>query len=395
MKKLLLTFILFFSFLFACTSAVISGKATPDGRPLLWKHRDTGTLENKLVHVRTPAYDFTGVVNANDSLNREIWMGVNEKGFAIMNTASYNINEGVSADLGEDQEGLFMREALEKCADMEDFEQLLKASSGEWGIAANFGVIDAAGNAAYFETGYFDYRKYDANDPAAAPEGYLIRTNFSFSGGSEEGVGYIRYEATRDLFKAQKSFTPEFLIREATRNLDHGALKTHLENMHLPRHAGDRTLAGFQDYIPRYWSASVLVVQGVRPDEDPQNSLLWPVTGFPLTAMATPVCFRSADRLPEVISPDEGVPFMTASALELKSDLFPREHDDHENYIDVARLKNRRKNGYLQIIMKKENAILDRFETIRHSRDPGEIHAYYEWVDDYVREVYEEILSKR
>ena len=25
----------------ACTSAVISGKVTPDGRPLLWKNRDT------------------------------------------------------------------------------------------------------------------------------------------------------------------------------------------------------------------------------------------------------------------------------------------------------------------------------------------------------------------
>ena len=24
----------------ACSSVVISGKVTPDGRPLLWKHRD-------------------------------------------------------------------------------------------------------------------------------------------------------------------------------------------------------------------------------------------------------------------------------------------------------------------------------------------------------------------
>ena len=32
----------------ACTSAIITGKATPDGRPLLWKHRDTGTLDNRI-----------------------------------------------------------------------------------------------------------------------------------------------------------------------------------------------------------------------------------------------------------------------------------------------------------------------------------------------------------
>ena len=32
----------------ACTSAVISGRATKSGRPLLWKHRDTGEENNKI-----------------------------------------------------------------------------------------------------------------------------------------------------------------------------------------------------------------------------------------------------------------------------------------------------------------------------------------------------------
>jgi hypothetical protein len=30
--------------IFPCTVAVVSGKATPDGRPLLWKNRDTSSL---------------------------------------------------------------------------------------------------------------------------------------------------------------------------------------------------------------------------------------------------------------------------------------------------------------------------------------------------------------
>ena len=49
MKKIIVILITLFSITFACTSAVISGSATVDGRPLLWKHRDTGSLENKLV----------------------------------------------------------------------------------------------------------------------------------------------------------------------------------------------------------------------------------------------------------------------------------------------------------------------------------------------------------
>ena len=36
----------------ACTSAVVSGKATPDGRPLLWKNRDTGYLRNHVAYVK-------------------------------------------------------------------------------------------------------------------------------------------------------------------------------------------------------------------------------------------------------------------------------------------------------------------------------------------------------
>ena len=29
-----------------CTTAVVSGSATPDGRPLLWKNRDTDEANN-------------------------------------------------------------------------------------------------------------------------------------------------------------------------------------------------------------------------------------------------------------------------------------------------------------------------------------------------------------
>ena len=32
---------------YACSSVVISGKVTPDGRPLLWKHRDSDYLQNR------------------------------------------------------------------------------------------------------------------------------------------------------------------------------------------------------------------------------------------------------------------------------------------------------------------------------------------------------------
>lgn len=393
MKRIFVILITLFTITFACTSAVISGSATVDGRPLLWKHRDTGSLENKLVFISEKGYDFMGIANVKDPESKDIWMGVNEKGFAIMNTASYNINEGLTCDVEDDQEGLFMRLALETCANAADFEHLLTVSSGKWGVAANFGVIDAEGNAAYYETGYYDFTKFDATDPETAPEGYLIRTNFSLTGKGDNGVGYIRYDATTKLFGGQDKFSPEFILKEATRNMDHGLLENDYSTIKLPRNSDDKTLIDFQDYVVRYSSASVLVVQGVLPGEDPKNAILWPIVGFPLTAMVTPVFY--GEDIPEVLTTnDTEAPFMPAASLKLKDELFPVVFDDKENYIDVAKLKNRQRTGYRQVLEKAEEVILDKFEELGPGADPKAIEKYYDWLDNYVFEVYEPLLPE-
>ena len=55
-----------------CTLAVISGKAARNGRPLMWKNRDTSTLDNKLMSLRGPKYAFTAVVDAGDADGAEV-----------------------------------------------------------------------------------------------------------------------------------------------------------------------------------------------------------------------------------------------------------------------------------------------------------------------------------
>ena len=95
----------------ACTSAVISGRATKSGRPLLWKHRDTGTEWNHIEHFKGPRFAFTGLVNSEDAERKEVWAGANERGFAIMNTASYNMKPDSLKYLPE-REGEVMKQAL-------------------------------------------------------------------------------------------------------------------------------------------------------------------------------------------------------------------------------------------------------------------------------------------
>ena len=65
-----LPFILCLSLLQAaeeCTTAVFAGKATVDGRPLLWKNRDTSDENNEVVFISGGTYDVLALINAGQT----------------------------------------------------------------------------------------------------------------------------------------------------------------------------------------------------------------------------------------------------------------------------------------------------------------------------------------
>jgi penicillin V acylase-like amidase (Ntn superfamily) len=201
---LTILFSLYFLFVgnsYSCTTAVISGKATEDGRPLLWKLRDTDYLENyvKQFPATDGKYAFIGLINSIDTLANEVWGGNNEVGFAIMNSASFNVNLEDSVKT-KSQPGFFMKKALEICKTLEDFEKLLDNTAKPMGLAAHFGVIDANGGAAFYEVNNYTWTKYDANDPKVAPKGYILRTNFSETGKPNIGYGFVRLQTAQELF---------------------------------------------------------------------------------------------------------------------------------------------------------------------------------------------------
>ena len=112
------------------------------------------------------------------------------------------------------------RKALRVCKTVQDFEHFLDTLPRPMRVEANFGVIDAYGGAAYYETNNERYYKKDANDPNLAPEGYLIYTNFSFEGRTDEGKGYVRYENAKKIFKEMRDggFTPQRIFQQASRS---------------------------------------------------------------------------------------------------------------------------------------------------------------------------------
>ena len=71
MKKIILAILATFavSGAYACTSAIVSGKNTVNGRPLLWKHRDTGEENNKVERIaaKDGKMEYIGLYNASDT----------------------------------------------------------------------------------------------------------------------------------------------------------------------------------------------------------------------------------------------------------------------------------------------------------------------------------------
>ena len=353
--------------IFSCTSAVVSGRATPDGRPILWKHRDSSCPRNALRHFKGDRYSFTGIVNADSTYSSQIWIGINEAGFSIMNTASYNLLSKQDY-MGEmDREGLFMAEALGRCSTVSEFEEMLENTNGSRGVEANFGVIDAEGGAAFFEAGPLKFMKYDATDPGTVPAGYLIRTNFSFAGDSTKGYGYIRYRTISDLFMQEyfekRNISVEFIIQGATRCLKHSLLELDLYDRPLPADSDDRRIIPFNDYIPRSSSVSSMVVQGVRPGEDPELAVMWTILGFPLVAPVFPLLNGTVD-IPEILSTEMGETApLNAHALRMKGRCFPVSIGSGHRYLDLAVLLNESGKGLLQQVLE-----IDR-ETIRETED--------------------------
>lgn len=311
----------------ACTSAIVSAKASKTGRPLLWKNRDTGTEHNfvEKVEAKDGNYAYVALYNGGDSTLRDAWLGMNEVGFAIMNTASYNLAPD-TAKL-KDQEGYVMSLALQKCRTLADFETLLDTISKPMGVQANFGLIDASGDGAYYETDDFTYKKYSLAD---AENGVLVRTNYSYSGEKDGGYGYIREDNAWYLLEPYiKSQSVEACVftDEISRSFYHSLKGRDVQ-------LGDDRWVVDQDYIPRRTTSASVVIEGIVPGEDPGLYIMWTEIGYPPCSYTIPVMI---DSVPEELRPHgkEWRSPLCNDIIKKKRSVFSVKRGSGKHYIDM------------------------------------------------------------
>lgn len=366
MKKLLALILisLLSADIFACTSAIFTGKCTKDGRPLMWKNRDTGELNNRLEYFKGKKYTFVGLVNS-PSKGGEVWAGSNEAGFCIMNTASYNLAIPEEKDL-QDGEGEVMFKALGICRTLKDFEKFLDTIRKPLAVEANFGVIDAEGGAAYYEVNTRTWKKFDANDEKLAPEGYLIWTNYSRSGKTDQGMGYVRWGNATDIidkaYKEGVKFTPEWIMENLSRSFYHSILKADLRNSDI----AEKTNGWFidQDFIPRKSTSAISIFQGVAKGEKAKHTIFWCGMGYGPLAVLVPVFMTHTKLIPETLAKGSSTAnknncFVCDQVLNLKKSIFPIKRGNGNKYFHFSKLYNKNGTGYSQKLKVAEKAILE------------------------------------
>lgn len=315
----------------ACTSAIVAASATACGRPMIWKHRDTSADNNFLYRVEQPGrIGYVGLFNGGDTLCLdEAWMGMNDAGFAIINTVAYNLPANDPA--WADREGYVMAEALGRCRSVDDFEALLLELPKPLGVRTDFGVIDADGNGAYFETDDYNVHRFNLAD---APDGILIRTNYAYSGTTDYGMGYIRHQNVREILQPQidtGSLTPESLTEGVSRCFYNSLTRT--DALDSP----EEWIVD-QDFVPRRSSTASIVIEGVAPGDPADGIRMWAVLGYPPCSHVVKATLHD---IPSEASATPQHPRSTINeeASELRALVFPIQRGSGQRYINIPALR--------------------------------------------------------
>ncbi|MCP4583214.1 MAG: T9SS type A sorting domain-containing protein [candidate division Zixibacteria bacterium] len=352
-----------------CTIMVISGSATTDGRPILWKSRDVTRPDQKFRYISPQesyngtTYGFNGNFYAEDSYR--CYMGVNEVGFAIINANCYNLPDNRKDGLDD---GDIMRLALEWCEDIKDWEELLAVTSiygrkDGW----MFGVMDVSGEAKLYECGNIDYTVYDANNPTDAPDGLIVRSVFGFSGWNTDR-GLLRYRRARFLANnriSEQPFDINYILGTMVRDF---SLTCHTESPYYPYplpyygHQGDLPV-GFvntDETINRYKTRSCSIIRGVLPDEDPKLATTYAMLGQPVLSLAIPLWVAS-QTVPSCLHSGNQAPWYSIIEDRME-ELYPLGGDNSELYMDSHYLLDSTGAGIFSWAYDFENWGLDQAE---------------------------------
>ncbi len=265
----------------ACTSAIVLSSRSSEGVPLLWKHRDSQSWNCHIAYVEGEKYGYTALVSLD---GKHTYCGINEKGFAVMNNATYNVPRPEKKGKGKSAV-VVMADILGNFAKVAEFEAWLSSPDGKHKYPTIYAVGDATGVVSYFEVGQDYYKRYDE---VVLEKGFDARGNFSFSGiESKRGANIERYHiAMKQLGEMGKMSPQDFITFSRNyQTLSGGCI--------LDEPGG---VVRDHSSINRYASAASTVMVC-----DAENPRMLVAVGHPAATMAVPVYVRAKQAIPECV----------------------------------------------------------------------------------------------
>jgi hypothetical protein len=263
---------------------------------MLWKNRDVSDENQEVRFCTGSRFRYVTNVYANDTLNA--WAGINQAGFAIMNSNSFNI---MDRDKGLADDGNVMSLALGTCATVGEFAALLDSLNviGRE-TPANYGVFDSTGAASLFEASNLFYNRYDCDKDTV---GFILRANYSVSGNPNRETGKNRYERAMQLALPARHgnmIDSRFVVRTLTRDIG----RTFLDPYPLPfTGTYDTFPAGYlpvDSTLCRRTTRSAEVMVGTWPGEPAGRTMMWVLLGSPEVSLPVPVWVQGGP-LPEAL----------------------------------------------------------------------------------------------
>lgn len=334
----------------ACTSIVVSGRASADGRPFIFKNCDAKNYEVCVtIDGGKGCYKFLALVSSKTIKHNRVTCGFNEAGFAIINTNTHNQN-GDKQDHAENNR--LMYRALKICTTINDFEHMLDTLPRPMHLNTCYGVMDGKGAVAIIEAHNLGYVKYDANDSTIAPTGWIVRTNYALSGDLNNIVGKKRYDTMCEFANTNaKDGRIDYrdIIYEATR---YGSIPTRV-------------------------TADAKLIQGVKNDENPLGTIAWTACGSPLVIPVIPLWITPDGFLPRMVKAAPGCkpsPLASMSIAKRKRLSSPIKRD----FVDLLRpVEN-------EIHSKANKAIKSQR---RQKCKSKVVEKFYIWLDRYLSQI--------
>ena len=280
----------------ACTIGVFSPSVTSDHRSILWKNRDNDCPDQEMAYCAGPRFRFVTVIDVGDT--KEAWAGVNEAGFAIVDANSLNLPGGAD----EDDDGQIMFAALGSCSTVEDFAQMLDSlNTAGRSTPVNFCAMDSTGAASIFEASDTFYARFDIADETL---GFMVRANYSLSGGVFNRLGRNRFRRAMQLginALAGDSINARFIIQRLARDL--GQVGFYPYPLPFDSAVGDlpHGYLSTDSTICRFRTRSVQVIVGPQPGGSQRQAVLWTMLGPGEVALPIPV-WVVAESMPELLN---------------------------------------------------------------------------------------------